>query len=266
MPQETLVAVFDVGAQADAAVVALVREGIAAGDIERHATAALTSSISTPADAGGFWNTLFGGETSHEQNQVYDRTVRAGGEVMTVLMDERDADRVMTILEPFGPVDVAERAASYGLVASVPVAAPVAAGRVPAAAGASDQTLQLSEESLAVGKRAVSRGATRLRRFVRTQAVEQDVILRDERVSVIRRVATSGIAADPEPFADRVIEMTETDEELVITKMARVREEVVLHRHVTERVETVRENLRREEIEVDKIGAPTTDTVATSRT
>ena len=265
MPQETLVAVFDIGAQADAAIIALVKEGVAAGDIERHATAALTSPISTPAGGDGFWNTLFGGETSHEQNQVYDRTVRAGGEVMTVLMDERDADRVMTILEPFGPVDVAERAASYGLVSSMPVAAPVSAGQVPTAAGTSEQTLQLSEERLAVGTRAVSRGATRLRRFVRTQAVEQNVTLRDEKVSVIRRAAASDVVADPEAFANRVIEMIETDEELVVTKMARVREEVVLHKVVTERIETVRENLRREEIEVDRIGAATTETIAKSR-
>ena len=257
MAQETLVAVFDGAAQADAAVAALVREGVGSGDIERHATAALTGSVQAPGDGSGFWNTLFGGETTPEQNAVYDRTVRAGGEVITVLMQdgERDADRIMTILERFGPVDVAERAASHERVSPVPVAAPP-----PAAAGTSEQILQLSEERLAVGRRAVSRGATRLRRYVRTQAVEQTVTLRDERVSVTRRAA-SGRVAGPGAFTDEVIEMTETDEELVVSKTARVREEVVLHRHVTERVETVRENLRREEIEVDRIGLSTSDAV-----
>ena len=252
MPEETLVAVFDVGAQADAAVMALVKEGIAANHIERHATAALTNSMSSPTGDGSFWSALFGGETSQEQNEVYGRTVRAGGEVMTVLMDENDADRIMTVLEQFGPVDVAERAASYGLAAPPPSAA-----QMPAAASASEQTLQLSEERLAVGKRAVSRGATRLRRFTRTQAVEQTVTLRDERVSLTRRAASLDRAAGPEAFTDQVIEMTETDEELVITKTARVREEVVLHKQVIERVETIHENLRREEIEVDRIEAPT---------
>ena len=257
MPQETLVAVFDIGAQADAAVMALVKEGVTRGDIERHATAALTSSISAPPGEDGFWNSLFGGETSHEQNEVYERTVRAGGEVMTVLLDERDADRVMTILEQFGPVDVAERAESYGLVSPMPVAALPSIGHVPAATGTSEQTLQLSEERLEVGRRSVNRGATRLRRFVRTQAVEQTVALRDERVSISRRAAAADATANPGAFVDRMIEMTETDEELVITKTARVREEVVLHKKVTERVETVRENLRREEIEVDRIDTST---------
>lgn len=252
MPEETLVAVFDVGAQADAAVMALVKEGVAAGHIERHATAALTSSMSSPTGGGNFWSTLFRGETSQEQNEVYERTVRAGGEVMTVLMDEHEADRIMTILEQFGPVDVAERAASYGL------APPPSASQIPAAASASEQALQLSEERLAVGKRAVSRGATRLRRFTRTQAVEQTVTLHDGRVLLIQRAASSDRAAGPEAFVDQVIEMTETDEELVITKTARVREEVVLHKQVIERVETIHENLRREEIEVDRIDTSTT--------
>ena len=260
MLQETLVAVFDIGAQADAAVIALVRDGVAAGDIERHATAALTSSISTPMERGDFWATLFGGETSHEQNEVYERTVRAGGEVMTVLMDERDAERIMTILEQFGPVDVGERAASFGLASSTPTLPPPV-GYTPVAADTSEQTLQLSEELLAVGKRAVSRGATRLRRFVRTQAVEQTVTLRDERISVIRRAAAPDTVTGPEAFVDRAIEMIETDEELVITKTARVREEVVLHKEITERIEIVREDLRREEIEVEKIGAATTAAV-----
>ena len=267
MPQETLVAVFDTGPQADAAVIALVGKGVAAGDIERHATTALTNlnSSSTPMDRGSFWATLFGGETSLEQNEVYTRTVRAGGEVMTVLIDERDTDRIMTILEQFGPVDVGERAASFGLAPPVPAALPPAA-HMPASAGASAQTLQLSEERLAVGKRVVSRGAMRLRRFVRTQAVEQTVTLRDERVSVIQRAATPGAVAGPGAFVDQVIEMIETDEELVITKTTRVCEEIVLHKEVRERIEIVRENLRREEIEVDKMGVSTVDTSATPST
>lgn len=264
MHEETLVAVFDVGAQADAAVMALVKGGVATGGIERHATAALTSPLSSSAGGNGFWSTLFGGETSQEQNEVYERTVRAGGEVMTVLMDERDADHIMTILEQFGPIDVAERAATYGLVSPMSVAAPLAAGRLPAAADASEQSLQLSEERLDVGKRAVSRGATRLRRFVRTQAVEQTVTLRDERISIMRRPAAADAATGPDAFIDQVIEMTETDEEVVITKTARVREEVVLHKEVTERIETVRENLRREEIEVDRIDASTADVLLKS--
>ncbi len=246
MAEETLVAVFDGAARADAAIVALVGAGVRRDDVERHAGAARASSTSGPAGGAGFWATLFGGATTHGQNAVYDRTVGAGGEVITVLMQdgERDADRLMTILERFGPVDVAECASSH---------AASAGDRVPGGGEPSGQTLQLSEERLIVGKRAVHRGTTRLHRFVRTRAVERDVVLRDERVSVTRRPVLSGIA-DAGAFAGRMIEMTETAERVVISKVARVREEVVLHRDVVERIETVRENLRREDLEIDTIG------------
>ena len=49
--------------------------------------------------------------------------------------------------------------------------------------------------------------------------------------------------------------MTETDEEPVISKQARIKEEVVIHKDATERTETVRDTVRREEAEVTKDAA-----------
>ena len=46
--------------------------------------------------------------------------------------------------------------------------------------------------------------------------------------------------------------MTETDEEAVVSKTARVREEVVIHKDATERTETVRDAVRREDVEITK--------------
>lgn len=246
MSQETLVAVFDTAEHANAACHAIEDSGIPPTDIERHAKEAL-GAATAPADAKkqGFWSYLFGGETSTEQNTVYERTVQSGGEVVTVLLREaeRDADRVMAIIEKFGPVDVSERAASYGAVA-----APASS-----TATSTDQTIQLAEETLAVGKRAVNRGTTRVHRYVTTKAVEENVTLRDETVSVERRAVSGDVVVGADAFTDKTIEMTEIDEEVVVAKSARVREEVVLHKDVEERVETVRENLRREELEIEKI-------------
>lgn len=262
MAQETLVAVFDTAADAQAAVHALAGAGVAPADIERHAQHALRAQVSPPATTasrGGFWGALFGGETTTEQNTVYDRTVQSGGDVVTVVLHDsaRDGDRVMTILERFGPVDVNARAASYRTAAATPTAA------MPRPTG-SDEIMQLSEETLAVGKREVDRGTTRVHRFVRTEAVEQSVTLRDETVSVERRLVAAGVAAGPDAFTDRVIEMTESDEVAVVAKTARVREEIVLHKDVVERTETVRDTLRREELEIQKVpgtAAPSTGTV-----
>jgi uncharacterized protein (TIGR02271 family) len=109
----------------------------------------------------------------------------------------------------------------------------------------------LAEESLAVGKRAVSGGTTRVRRYVVETPVEEQVALQDEKVVVDRRPVTGGQpVAD---FTDKTIEMTETHEEPVISKTARVTEEVSLHKEVTDRVEKVRDTVRRDEIEVEQV-------------
>jgi stress response protein YsnF len=52
-----------------------------------------------------------------------------------------------------------------------------------------------------------------------------------------------------------VVEMTETDEEAVVSKTARVKEEVVLRKDATERTETVRDSVRREDVEITKDGS-----------
>jgi stress response protein YsnF len=49
-----------------------------------------------------------------------------------------------------------------------------------------------------------------------------------------------------------VVEVRETSEEPVIAKTARVVEEVVIGREATERTETVKDTVRREEVEVSK--------------
>ncbi len=257
MTQETIVAVFDTAAQAGAAVEALRGAGVAAADIERHAGGAAASRVAAAATgsaAVGFWSRLFAGQTTAEQNLVYERTTQAGGEVLTVTLQdaERDADRVMDILERHDPVDVHERATRDA--AAVP---PVPGGAVGAAAASTsttaEQVIRLAEEALTVGKRSIDRGTTRVRRFVTSRAVEESVVLRDEVVSVQRRPIAGGAAAGPDAFTDRVIEMTESREEVVVSKTARVAEEVVVHKQVEEHVETVHDTVRREELEVTKL-------------
>jgi len=46
--------------------------------------------------------------------------------------------------------------------------------------------------------------------------------------------------------------MTELNEEPVVSKTARVTEEVTLHKEATDRVETVRDTVRRDEVEIEQ--------------
>jgi len=117
---------------------------------------------------------------------------------------------------------------------------------------AGDQVIPLAEETLSVGKRDVSHGRVRVRSYVVETPVSEQVTLRDERVSIERRPVDRAVsAADADIFRERTIEASETDEEAVVAKSVRVREEVVLHKDVEERTETISDKVRRTEIEVE---------------
>ena len=91
--------------------------------------------------------------------------------------------------------------------------------------------------------------------------VEENVTLHSERVSVERRPVMDDVRVTDADFTDKVVEVTETDEEAVVAKTARVKEEVVVRKDVADRVETIRDTVRREDVEITK-----DDTVETERT
>ena len=119
--------------------------------------------------------------------------------------------------------------------------------------GQEEVTIPVVEEDLAIGKREVERGHVRIDSRVTEQPVEEAVRLREEKVTVERRpVDRPATEADFAAAAKEVIEMTETAEEPVVTKRARVVEEVVVHKEVTEHTETVRETVRRTDVDVQR--------------
>jgi uncharacterized protein (TIGR02271 family) len=111
--------------------------------------------------------------------------------------------------------------------------------------------IPVTEEQLQVGKRTVQRGGVRVRTYVVETPVEEPVRLRDETVRVERRAIHPDRPASEADFQERTVEVTETDEEAVVAKSARVTEEVVISKDVQERTEPVRETVRRTEVEVD---------------
>jgi stress response protein YsnF len=80
----------------------------------------------------------------------------------------------------------------------------------------------------------------------------ENVTLHSERVSIDRRPASAGARVEDADFTDRTIEVTETDEEAVVGKTTRVKEEVVVHKEATDRVETVRDAVRRQDVEIER--------------
>ena len=118
-----------------------------------------------------------------------------------------------------------------------------------------EQHLDVVEERLNIGKREVQRGGMRVRRVVTERPVEEQVTLRDETIRVDRQAVDRTVdRADGDMFTEKTYEFTETDEEAVVAKEAHVVEEVVVGKDVEERTETVRDTVRRADVEVEETG------------
>jgi uncharacterized protein (TIGR02271 family) len=134
---------------------------------------------------------------------------------------------------------------------SLPAAMPGSGGVGSVAKSATGaEVIPLAEEQLEIGKRTVDRGTTRVRRYVVENPVEQNVTLHGERVTIERRHPVEATAASGGAFEERTVEVRETEEVPVVGKTARVVEEVAIRKEATERTETVKDTVRREEVEV----------------
>jgi stress response protein YsnF len=131
-------------------------------------------------------------------------------------------------------------------------------GRASSPSGARSPTSQeevipLGEEVLEVTKRTENRGTARIRRYVVESEVQEQVTLQSERVVVERRRPVSDKVTG-EILTEMTVEVVETAEVPVVNKRLRLREEIVVRTERTQQVETVRETLRRDEVEVSQPG------------
>src|SRR4051794_27294432 len=117
------------------------------------------------------------------------------------------------------------------------------------------ETLQEVEEELSVGKRKVASGGGRVTTSVSERPVEKTVTLREEQVEVERRPADRKLKSEDAEaaFQDKTVDMLGTSEKVSVRKEARVVGEVALGKRVEEHEETVKDTVRRSEVEVEKI-------------
>ena len=237
---ETVVGIYEQTARAEAAIAELHGAGIPERSISVHTESTPGPKGNATSRGNGFWAGLLGGDSERDA-AAYEHSLQNGSVVVTVHVPAGQVERVMDILERHNPVDVDE---------------PGAADLAPTARGA--ETLQLAEEQLQVGKRKVSNGGTRIRRFTVETPVEQTVSLHSEQVRLERHPVTDGRPVT-DSFSEKTMELTETAEEAVVSKTARIYEEVNLRKEATDRVETIRDTVRKEEVEVEQIpGEPRT--------
>jgi len=121
----------------------------------------------------------------------------------------------------------------------------------PRGVSGTEEVIPLGEEVLEVGKRTENRGTVRIRRFVVETPVERQVTLQSERVVVERRRPVSD-AATGETLTELTVEIVETEEVPTVEKRLRLREEIVVRTERSQRVETVKETLRHDEVEIQQ--------------
>lgn len=115
--------------------------------------------------------------------------------------------------------------------------------------------LPVVEEDIDIGKRQVQTGGVRVQTRVEERPVEEQVNLREERVNVERRPVDRPLGDADAAFKEQSFEVTEMAEEPVVRKQARVTEEVVVNKDVRDRTETVRDTVRRQDVDVQQAGA-----------
>jgi len=115
-------------------------------------------------------------------------------------------------------------------------------------------SLPVIEEEVRVGKREIETGGVRLRSRIVQRPVQESVRLRQEQV-IVERTPVDRAATDAEfdTFREGTIEMKEYAEIPVVSKEARVVEEVSLRKTVDERDEVINETVRNTEVDVEDL-------------
>ncbi|WP_262269116.1 YsnF/AvaK domain-containing protein [Microvirga yunnanensis] len=216
------------------------------------------------AAIGGLTGALVDAGVDENDAHAYAEGVRRGGALVTVRASDTEVDRIVDILDDEGTVDFDERENTWRSEgwtgAGATTASTTATGatgltdRASSTARDTDEVIPVAEEELHVGKREVNRGRVRLHSRVIERPVQEQVTLREERVAVERRPvsgSTQAGAISGDPFQERTIEVEERGEEAVVSKEARVVEEVVVRKEADQRTETISDTVRKTEVDVE---------------
>jgi uncharacterized protein (TIGR02271 family) len=259
--------------------------------IDKDNASSASSSNPSGGESRGFFASLSDMFMPDEDRHAYQEGLNRGGYMVCAEIDGDEADEAIRILEESNSVDFDERQEQWrgdgwagwtggtmnnqGVASSSPQMAASHSQQQPQQQQAFQATGQASgqftgqesgrvveeqrvpviEEELRVGKREVNRGGARVRSYVREVPVHEQVSLREEHVDVERRPVSGERLSSAEAsnmMQDRTIEMTETAEEAVVAKEARVAEEVVVRKTADQHVEQIDDTVRRTEVDVQE--------------
>lgn len=266
--KQTVVGLFDKSSDAQKAVEQLLNSGFSNDSVDISAGALnsgtnTTSSLSSDDNESGvskFFKNLFGNSDADKYTKVASRS----NSIVTVITQSDDeAERAADILDENGAVNVDEKANEYGYEQTQGITGTSDNYTTSSNPGSytfnSDsenvnKSIPIIEENLEVGKRTIQTGGVRLRSRIVERPVEENLRLREEYVRVERNtVDRPATDADFNAFKEGEIEMKEHAEVPVVSKQARVVEEVSLGKDVNERNETISDTVRKTEVDVENI-------------
>ena len=239
----TLICLFHHKEQANAALQDLLKAGVPESSIQ----------VMDEADAQGASSAHLGsiGIPDRDLQHLKDG-LNSGGTLISVSAIRDHVDTVEDIFEDHKASKIDETVTDDRV-------APLAAGAPLAAVAASGATaIPIIEEELVVGKRQVDAGGVRVYRRIVEIPVEESVNLREEHVTVDRIPVNRPVTDRDLAQGSQVIELTETAEEAVVGKSARVVEEVMIGKNATERTETIHDTVRSTEVDIEQIAPETT--------
>lgn len=219
----------------------------------------------------------------HDDAEIYAEGIIRGQVLVTCKTETKDADKAAEIMSRHKAADIDKQAAEwrsagwtplYGRESRPPETRRETArtdipraetrGEIrrgeerPERAAGEEARYPVVEEELQVGIRKGTSGV-RIYRHVTAKPVEEKVRLHGEQVRVERRPADRPLSAgDRDAFREETIELTETTEEPVVSKQQRVVEEVVVKKEQQDRDVTVRDTVRRSDVEVQRMAAGST--------
>ncbi len=262
--QNTIIAAFDSGTDAQAAAADLQAAGFSRDDIyiQSNKSGDLARSKTRSSEGGvkGWFKSLFG-EEEHQDTPRYEHAVASGKCLLRVDVNDNQISAVEDILNRHSPVDVHEAQdelrggalPNRGAIAQESRSGSNVEPQRGPIADRDAEAIPVMKEEVKIGKRQVLRGGVRVYSRIVEEPVQEDVSLREERIRVDRQPVDRGAtAADLSAGKEQVIEVQEFAEEPVVSKQSRVVEEVRVGKDVSERTETIRDTVRHTEVSVDR--------------
>lgn len=248
-------------------------------------------------DEPGLWDRMreWFGYAEEEDRYLYHEAARRGGVAVVCDTSDEDtpsADKVVQIMRRHNPIDLEAQSAQWqkegwqghkgpvpqpttrttattgtagASISGQPTQPPTTRPATTGKAGESE-SIPVVQEELHVSKSSILQGGVRIHSRVTERPVEKQVELREERVQVERRPADRPVRPGERPFEERTIEATETSEKAVVSKEAKVVEEVNVRKDVGQRTETVRDTVRKTDVDVEKLSGERPGTAALGAT